>query len=45
MYAPAQHDDGTGLVGYVNEQLAATRAAAFSLTEEQARETPCRCTM
>ncbi|QYN38980.1 DinB family protein [Pseudonocardia sp. DSM 110487] len=42
MYAPAQHDEVTGLVNYIDEQLAAIRAAAFGLTEEQARETPCR---
>ncbi|MGH3585222.1 MAG: DinB family protein, partial [Pseudonocardia sp.] len=42
MYAPAQHDEVTGLVSYIDEQLAAIRAAAFGLTEQQARETPCR---
>ncbi|MDD7939492.1 DUF664 domain-containing protein [Actinomycetospora lutea] len=42
MYAPAQHDEVTGLVHYLDEQLAAIRAAALGLTEEQARETPCR---
>jgi hypothetical protein len=42
MYAPAQHDEVTGLVNYIDEQLTAIRAAAFGLTEEQARETPCR---
>ncbi|MDF2977998.1 MAG: hypothetical protein K0S40_2726 [Actinomycetospora sp.] len=42
MYAPAQHDEVTGLVNYIDQQLAAIRAAAFGLTEEQARETPCR---
>ncbi|MEJ3658505.1 DUF664 domain-containing protein, partial [Actinomycetes bacterium KLBMP 9759] len=42
MYAPAQHDELTGLVNYIDEQLTAIRAAAFGLTEEQARETPCR---
>ena len=42
MYAPAQHDEVTGLVHYIDEQLTAIRAAAFGLTEEQARETPCR---
>ncbi|MFC5062054.1 DUF664 domain-containing protein [Actinomycetospora atypica] len=42
MYAPAQHDEVTGLVNYVDEQLTALRSAAFGLTEEQARETPCR---
>lgn len=42
MYAPAQHDEVTGLVHYIDEQLTAIRAAALGLTEEQARETPCR---
>ncbi|GAA1959502.1 DinB family protein [Amycolatopsis minnesotensis] len=42
MYAPAQHDEVTGLVNYLDEQLTAIRAAAFGLTGEQARETPCR---
>ena len=42
MYAPAQHDEVTGLVNYIDQQLTAIRAAAFGLTEEQARETPCR---
>ncbi|GAA4942738.1 uncharacterized protein DUF664 [Actinomycetospora succinea] len=42
MYAPAQHDEATGLVHYIDQQLAAIRAAAFGLTEEQARATPCR---
>ncbi|MHC1563013.1 mycothiol transferase [Actinomycetospora sp. C-140] len=42
MYAPARHDEVTGLVNYLDEQLTAIRAAAFGLTEEQARATPCR---
>jgi hypothetical protein len=42
MYAPARHDEITGLVHYLDEQLTAIRSAAFGLTEEQARETPCR---
>jgi hypothetical protein len=45
MYAPAQHDEITGLVNYIDQQLTAIRAAAFGLTEEQARETPCRSTL
>ena len=27
MYAPAQHDEVTGLVNYIDEQLTAIRAA------------------
>ena len=45
MYAPAQHDEITGLVNYIDEQLTAIRSAAFGLTEEQARETPCRSSL
>ena len=42
MYPPARHDEVTGLVHYIDEQLTAIRSAAFGLTEAQARETPCR---
>jgi hypothetical protein len=42
MYLPARHDEITGLVGYVDQQLAAIRAAAIGLTDEQARLRPCR---
>jgi hypothetical protein len=42
MYGPARDDEITGLVGYVDQQLDALRAAAVGLTEEQARERPCR---
>lgn len=42
MYEPQRHDEATSLVGYVDQQLTAIRAAAFGLTEEQARQTPCR---
>ena len=42
MYAPAQDDEITGLVRYLDQQLAAIRASAYGLTEQQARETPCR---
>lgn len=41
MYAPACHDEITGLVHYLDEQLAAIRAAATGLTDEQARMRPC----
>lgn len=30
------------LLGYLDQQLAAIRAAAYGFTEEQAAETPCR---
>lgn len=42
MYAPARDDEITGIVNYLEQQLTAIRSAAFGLTEEQARETPCR---
>lgn len=45
MYAPAAHDEITGLVGYLDQQLTAVRAAIIGLTEEQARQTPCRSTL
>jgi hypothetical protein len=42
MYAPAPHDEVTGLLNYLDVQLSAIRAAPLGLTEEQARATPCR---
>ncbi|ALG85582.1 DUF664 domain-containing protein [Gordonia phthalatica] len=45
MYAPASHDELTGLINYADQQLSALRAAVYGLTEAQARETPCRSTL
>jgi hypothetical protein len=42
MYEPTRDDEITGLLGYVDQQLAAIRAAAIGLTDEQARLRPCR---
>jgi hypothetical protein len=42
MYQPACDDEVTGLVNYLDQQLAAVRAAAIGLTEQQARMRPCR---
>ena len=42
MYAPASHDELTGLTNYADQQLSALRASVYGLTEAQARETPCR---
>ena len=42
MYAPVPHDEITTLANYLDQQLAAIRAALLGLTEEQARATPCR---
>ncbi len=41
MYQPACDDEITGLVNYLDQQLAAIRAAAIGLTEQQARKRPC----
>lgn len=42
MYEPTANDEITGLVNYLDQQLAAIRAAAVGLTDEQARTSPCR---
>jgi len=42
MYLPAEDDEVTTLVAYADQQLAAIRASVLGLTEDQARETPCR---
>ncbi|ALE84288.1 DinB family protein [Pseudonocardia sp. HH130629-09] len=42
MYAPARHDETTGLLHYIDQQLTAIRSALYGLTEEQTRATPCR---
>ncbi len=42
MYEPEPDDEVSGLVGYVDQQLDAIRAAAIGLTEEQLRARPCR---
>ena len=42
MYTPARHDEITGVVNYLDQQLAAIRASVIGLTEEQARQRPCR---
>jgi hypothetical protein len=42
MFRPAQLTESENLVGYLEQQLTAIRAAAYGLTDEQARETPCR---
>ncbi len=45
MYEPQRHDEATSLANYVDQQLTAIRAAVHGLTEEQARQTPCRSTL
>lgn len=42
MYTPARHDEITGVVNYLDQQLAAIRASVIGLTEDQARQRPCR---
>lgn len=42
MYEPACDDEITGLVSDLDQQLAAIRAAAIGLTDQQARARPCR---
>ncbi len=45
MYAPAPHDELTGLINYIDQQLTALRASVYGLTEEQAKATPCRSSL
>lgn len=45
MYAPAAHDEITGLTNYIDQQLAALRASVHGLTETEARATPCRSSL
>jgi hypothetical protein len=42
MFTPARADEITTIVGYIEQQLDAVRAAAIGLTDEQARLRPCR---
>lgn len=42
MFGPGKYSESEVLAGYLGQQLAGIRAAAYGLTDEQARETPCR---
>ncbi len=42
MYLPTRDSEADGLARYADQQLAAIRASIYGLTEQQARETPCR---
>ena len=42
MFSPGKHTESAALVGHLEQQLVAVRAASYGLTEQQARETPCR---
>lgn len=44
-YVAARHDEITGLANYLDQQLSAIRASAYGLTEDQARQTPCRSSL
>ncbi len=45
MFGPGHYTESETLAGYLDAQLTAIRAAAFGLTEDQARATPCRSTL
>ena len=45
MFGPGTYSESDVLVGYLEQQLTAIRAAAHGLTEQQARATPCRSTL
>lgn len=45
MYAPAEHDEITGLTGYIQQQLDHLRASLHGLTEAEAKATPCRSSL
>jgi hypothetical protein len=42
MFGPGRHTESEALVGFLDQQLVAIRTAAYGLTDQQARETPCR---
>ncbi len=42
MFHPGVHSENETLIGYIDAQLVALRTAAHGLTEEQARQRPCR---
>ena len=45
MFHPAVYSEHDAIVGYLEQQIAAIRASAHGLTDEQARQTPCRSTL
>lgn len=45
MFNPAKYTESEAIAGFLDLQLSAIRAAAYGLTEQQARETPCRSTL
>ena len=42
MFRPGKYTEAEVLVGYLDQQLSAIRAATYGLSDKQARETPCR---
>jgi len=42
LFSPAAYTESEAIVGFLDQQLTAIRTAAHGLTEDQARETPCR---
>lgn len=45
MFQPGRHSEIDGYVGFLQVQIDSLREAAYGLTEEQARQTPCRSTL
>ena len=45
MFGPGRYSESDVLVGFLDAQLTSLRAAAFGLTDQQARETPCRSSL
>ena len=45
MFGPGKHSELDVIVGQLEVQLTSIRAAAYGLSEQQARETPCRSTL
>lgn len=42
MFSPGRHTESEALVGFLDQQLSSIRASAYGLTEQQARQSPCR---
>lgn len=44
-FGPGKHTESEVLAGYLGAQLRSIRAAAYGLTDDQARQTPCRSSL
>ena len=42
MFSPGRHIESEALAGFLDQQLSSIRASTHGLTDEQARQTPCR---